>query len=98
MAYGPVPGLILPRKRLGALDTAAAPVVWGAIIPMFEPAAFAIASSRDLAAVSDVSFHSRYHLFKAGAFSIVAGVLLSSIAVTQLWRSERGSGSRFLLR
>lgn len=89
MAYGPVVALLLTRKSLGALNTAAALVVWGAVIPTFEHASFAISGSRALAAVPGVSLHARYHFFMAGVFTLVGGILLVMMAVSQLRKGER---------
>ena len=89
MAYGPVVALILARKALGTLNTAAWLVAWGALIPGFEHASFAISNSRSLAAVPDVTLHMRYHFFMAGVFTVVAAGLLMLIAFTLLRAGRR---------
>lgn len=89
MAYGPVFALILARKRLGALDAAVALVIWGAVIPIFEHASFAISGSREIAAVPGVGLHSRYHFFMAGVFTLVAGIMIAIIAASQLRQGRR---------
>ena len=89
MAYGPVIGLILARKRLGALNAAAALVIWGAFIPTFEHASFAISGSWEIAAVPGIGLHSRYHFFMAGVFTLVAGIMIAIVAVTQLRQGQQ---------
>ncbi len=89
MAYGPVIALILIRKRLGALRTATALVLWGVLIPTFEHASFAISGSRAMAAVPGVGLHDRYHFFMAGVFTIVAGIMIAIVAATQLRQGQR---------
>lgn len=91
LAYGPVVALILARKVLGALNTAAWLVTWGALIPGFEHTNFAISGSRALARVPAVSLHLRYHFFMAGIFTAIAAGLLVLIAFTLL-RSGRREG------
>ena len=87
LAYGPVIALILARKRLGALKTATALVIWGAVIPITEHAGFAISGSQEIAAV--VGRHTRYHFFMAGVFTLVAGIMIAIVAATQLRRGKR---------
>ncbi len=88
-AYGPVIALILARKRLGALSAAMALVLWGAFIPIAEHAGFAISESRELAAVPGVGVHARYHFFMAGAFTLVAGIMIAIVALTLLRQGQR---------
>lgn len=89
MAYGPVIGLILARKRLGSLNAAKALVVWGALIPTLEHASFAISGYQEIANVPGIGLHSRYHFFMAGVFTLVAGILIAIVAAMQLWQSHR---------
>jgi hypothetical protein len=88
MAYGPVVALILARKRLGELNAATALVIWGAFIPTFEHASFAISGSREIAAIPGIGLHSRYHFFMAGVFTLVAGILIAIVAITQLKQGQ----------
>jgi hypothetical protein len=89
MAYGPVIAIILARKRLGALDAAVTLVIWGAVIPTCEHANFAISGSREIATVPGVGLHTRYHFFMAGVFTIVSGVMIAIIALSQLRQGKR---------
>lgn len=97
LAYGPVITLILARKRLGSLRTAVALVIWGAVIPTFEHASFAIRGSREIAGVFGVSLHDRYHFFMAGVFTLVAGIMIAIVAVTQLGQGKRTGWYAILL-
>ena len=83
--YGPVIALILARNRLGVLRTAAMLVIWGAIIPILEHANWAIGGSQK--GIADV--HIRYHIFMAGIFTIVAGIMIAIVAATQLRQGKR---------
>jgi hypothetical protein len=89
LAYGPVIALILARSALGRLNAAVALVLWGAIIPTFEHASFAISGSRELAAVPGAGLHTRYHFFMAGVFTLVAGIMIVIIALTLLREGKR---------
>ncbi len=89
MAYGPVIALILARKRLGALSSATALVLWGTIIPTFEHASFAISGSRSMAAVRGVGLHDRYHFYMAGVFTIVSGIMIAILAVALLRQGQK---------
>lgn len=89
LAYVPVIALILARKRLGALRTAMALVIWGALIPTAEHAGFAMSGSQEIATVPGVGLHTRYHFFMAGAFTIVAGIMIAIVAATQLRQGQR---------
>lgn len=89
VAYCPVIGLILIRKRLGALKTAVFLVLWGALIPTLEHAGFAMSGSRLRAFLPGIDIHTHYHFFMAAAFTIVAGVLIAFTAVTQLGRGQK---------
>jgi hypothetical protein len=89
MAYGPVIALILARKRLGALRAATALVIWGAVIPTFEHASFAIYGSRTIASVPGHGLHLHYHSFMAGIFTVVAGIMIVIMAVSQLREGKR---------
>lgn len=89
VAYGPVVALILARKAMGALNAAAWLVVWGAVIPGFEHANFAISESRALVGASAASLHMRYHFFMAGIFTAVGAGLLALIAFTLLREGRR---------
>lgn len=91
MAYGPILGLVLARKALGPLNTAAWLVAWGALVPGLEHAAFATSGSRDLAGLQGVGLHSRYHFYMAGIFSLVAAGLIIFVAFTLL-REGRPEG------
>ncbi len=89
VAYGPILGLILARKALGALNTAPWLVAWGALVPGLEHAAFAMSGSRGLAGHPGVGLHSRYHFYMAGVFSLLAAALMIVIAFTLLREGRR---------
>ncbi len=89
LAYGPIVALILSRKRLGPLNTAVALVIWGALIPTFEHGSFAIYGSRTIPVVPDHGLHLHYHFFMAGVFTVVAGIMIVIMAVTQLRQGTR---------
>lgn len=88
-AYGPLVGLILARKVLGALNAAAWLVAWGAFVPGFEHAAFAISGSRALARVAGAGLHMRYHFFMAGVFTVIAAGMTVVVAFTLLREGRR---------
>jgi hypothetical protein len=89
MAYGPVIALILARKRLGALKTATALVLWGTLIPILEHASFAIYGSRTIGSVPGHGLHLHYHFFMAGIYTVVAGIMIAIVATTQLRQGKR---------
>lgn len=97
LAYGPVIALLLARKRLGALRTAMALVIWGTLIPTAEHAGFAIGGSQEIAAVPGVGLHTRYHFFMAGVFTLVAGIMIALVAATQLRQGQRTGWYAILL-
>lgn len=89
MAYGPVIALIVARKRLGALKTATALVIWGTLTPTFEHASFAIYGSRTIPSLPGHGLHLHYHFFMAGIFTVVAGIMIMIMALTQLRKGKR---------
>ncbi len=89
ITYGPVIALILARKRLGALKTATALVIWGTIIPTFEHASFSIYGSRTIASVPGHGLHLHYHFFMAGIFTLVAGIMIAIVAATKLRQGQQ---------
>lgn len=89
MAYGPVIALILARKRLGALKTATALIIWGALTPTFEHTSFAIYGSQIIPSVPDHGLHLHYHFFMAGVFTVVAGIMIMIMTASQLRLGKR---------
>ena len=89
IAFAPVVGLLLVRKRLGVLNSATWLVIWGAVVLAGEHGSFAISLSVSLAAHAGVGNHARFHFFMAGVYTFVAGVLLGVIAWTLLRAGSR---------
>jgi uncharacterized membrane protein YeaQ/YmgE (transglycosylase-associated protein family) len=85
----PTVALLAGRRRIGALNTASALVIWGTLAACGEHGSWAIR----------LAWHERFwlnphsagHYFMAGVYTAVAGVLLGVIAVT-LVRERRRSG------
>jgi hypothetical protein len=85
----PTVALLVLRRRIGVMNTAAALVVWGAVAASGEHGMWAMRL-----AIHERSWshpHSTVHYFMAGAYAGIAGVLLSVVALTLL-REGRRSG------
>ena len=89
IAFAPVVGLLLVRKRLGVLNSATWLVIWGAVVLAGEHGSFALSLSVSLAARAGVGDHARFHFFMAGVYAFVAGVLLGVVAWTLLRAGSR---------
>ena len=85
----PTVALLLSRRRLGRMNTAAALVVWGALAASGEHGMWAMRLAIHERAWS--APHATVHYFMAGVYAGIAGVLLSVIALTLL-REHRRSG------
>ena len=77
------------RRRIGLMNTASALVIWGALAACSEHGMWAMRLAIHEREWSNP--HSTVHYFMAGAYTAVAGVLLSVIALTLL-RERRPSG------
>jgi hypothetical protein len=97
VGFAPITGLILARNRLGELNAAAGLVVWAALVLAGEHGNFAITLSLSDAAQAGVGDHSRFHFFMAGAYTLVAAVLLLVVAWTLLRRGQRAGWFAILL-
>ncbi len=85
----PTVALLLSRRRLGLMNTAAALVIWGALAASGEHGMWAMRLAIHERAWSEP--HATVHYFMAGVYAGIAGVLLSVIALTLL-REHRRSG------
>jgi hypothetical protein len=85
----PTVALIAFRRRIGLMNTAAALVIWGALVACGEHGYWAmrLAIHERIGAEP----HATVHYFMAGAYAALAGVLLSVLALTLL-REGRRSG------
>ncbi len=84
IAFAPVVGLLLVRKRLGVLNAAAWLTIWGALVLSGEHGGWALILSVSPAVRAGVGAHARFHFFMAGAYAFVAAVLLGVVAWTLL--------------
>ena len=87
LAFGPVLALVLARKSVGPLKTAAWLVTWGALVIAGEHANFAITNSVRFA--DSITAHARYHFFMAAIYTIVGAGGLALVAHTLLSAGER---------
>ena len=85
----PTVALLLFRRRLGLMNTAAALVIWGAIAASGEHGMWAMRLAIHERSWSEP--HSTVHYFMAGVSAALAGVLLTVLALT-LFRQGRRSG------
>lgn len=90
----PTFALLLFRRRIGLMNTAAALVIWGALAACGEHASWAMRLAIHERAWSEP--HATVHYFMAGVYAAIAGVLLTVIALTLL-REGRRSGWLTLL-
>jgi FtsH-binding integral membrane protein len=81
--------LLSLRRRIGLMNTASALVIWGALAACSEHGMWAMRLAIHERAWSNP--HSTVHYFMAGAYTAIAGFLLSVIALTLL-RERRRSG------
>jgi hypothetical protein len=85
----PIVVLLLFRRRLGLMNTAAALVIWGALAACSEHGMWAMRLAIHERSWSNP--HSTVHYFMAGVYAAIAGILLSVVALT-LFREGRRSG------
>lgn len=81
--------LLAFRRRIGLMNAAAALVIWGALAACSEHGSWAMRLAIHERSWSNP--HSTVHYFMAGAYAVIAGVLLSVIALSLL-RERRRSG------
>lgn len=89
IALTPVVGLLLVRKKLGVLNAAAWLVTWGAIVFSGEHGGFSLTLSDEPLAQLVEDGHASFHFFMAGAYTLVAAVLLGVVAWALLRKGNR---------
>jgi FtsH-binding integral membrane protein len=85
----PTAALLCARRRIGTMNTAAALVIWGALVASGEHGGWAMRLAIHERAWTEP--HATVHYFMAGVYAALAGFLLSLIALT-LFRERRRSG------
>ena len=89
IALAPVVGLLLVQNKLGVLNTAAWLITWGAVVFSGEHGGFSLTLSKEPMAQLVEDGHASFHFFMAGAYTLVAAVLLVVVAWTMLRKGDR---------